>query len=78
MGLREYLSKNPSGKAEPESNYDDNLVVASFWNFFKACKSISQINKPSKAGDKRKCYPAVLLISMQLTQKMRLLAERNY
>ena len=54
MGLTDYLSRNPSGKAEPESNYDEKFVFASISNFFSACKSISQINKPSKAGDKRK------------------------
>ena len=54
MGLTDYLSRNPSGKAEPESNYDEKFVVASISNFFSACKSINQINKPSKAGDKRK------------------------
>ena len=40
MGITDYLSRNASGPAEPESSYDEKFVVASISNFFKACDNI--------------------------------------
>ena len=40
MGLTDYLSRNATGKPEPESNYDEKFVVASISNFFGACNNI--------------------------------------
>ena len=53
MGFTDYLSRNASGEAEPESSYDEKFVVASIDAFFNACNIIKDINPEEKGKPKQ-------------------------
>ena len=46
MGFTDYLSRNASGEAEPESHYDEKFVVASIDAFFNesVCNHVPRVD----------------------------------
>ena len=52
LGFTDYLSRNASGEAEPESHYDEKFIVASIDAFFNACNIIRDLNPEEKSKPK--------------------------